>query len=251
MAKWKKIITAGGIVREAIYPAINSREPQRARAGKHRLSSEAQRHLNDKYAYQRLEMQLAANYRPGDLIVTLTYRDGREPQSRKEAEARVKYFRAKLSKARRRRRKTLVMFWATEHKHGDGRWHHHCVINATGDDYRELLVLWGQGEIDVRALRVTRELNYETQARYMTKESRDDGRDKPGLRSYSYTRNARKPEVETFRVDDDTTLQAPRGSLVFAESSERTELGAYRYLKYYVSGGRAPRSRRRSKQAKR
>ena len=131
------------------------------------------------------------------------------------------------------------MFWSTEHKHGDGRWHHHCVINSTGEDYELIRSLWIYGiDVEIKPLRLDAEKNYATLARYMCKEERD----KLGQRSWSYTRNARKPEVETFRVEDDTTVQVPKGAVELRSSSERTEYGSYRVIKYLAPGwDRMPR----------
>ena len=252
MAKMKKIITAGPLVKEAIYPISNGRDAPKVRQGKRKASSEAQQRMNAIYSYQKLELMLAANFLPGDLVVVLTYDDAHLPETRAQAQAKLKYFRAKLSTARKKRKQTLVMFWNEEHLHrdsselSDGRWHHHCVINATGDDYKELLKLWGQGEIYVEPLRVDKEKNYETLARYMCKEARD----KPGQRCWSYTRGAAKPEVETFRVPDDTTIAVPKGSTVIEEASSKTEFGAYRYIKYLGAPVRrrpGTRARRRRK----
>ena len=127
------------------------------------------------------------------------------------------------------------MFWNCEHVSGAGRWHHHCVINATGDDYKQLLKLWGQGEIEITPLRVDKEKNYSTLARYMCKEAAD----KLGQRCWSYTRGALKPECETFRVDSDTTLEAPEGSMIIEVATDRTEYGAYQFIKYL--GAHIPR----------
>ena len=66
-----------------------------------------------------------------------------------------------------------------------------------------MLRLWGQGECEFNALRVDKKKNYETLARYMAKEERD----KVGQRSWSYTRNAKKPEVESFSVREFTPLR--------------------------------------------
>jgi len=250
MAKMKKIITAGPLVKEALYPVGSRADSPKVRAGKKNLSSEAQQRMNDIYSWQKLEMMLASNMVPGDLVVVLTYDDQHLPMSRKEAAAKVKYFRAKLSAARRKREQELVMFWNEEHKHEsenatqDRRWHHHCVINATGDDYQEILRLWGQGLIYVEPFRINKEKNYESLARYMCKEARD----KLGQRSWSYTRNARKPEMESFRVPDDTPLNAPKGSTILAEVTSRTEYGCYRYIKYLGAGWQhGPRKRARRK----
>lgn len=250
MAKMKKIITAGPLVKEVLYPICSRSDSPRARAGKRHLSSEAQQRMNDIYSWQKLEMMLAANCVRGDLVVVLTYDDAHLPRNRKEAAAKVKYFRSKLSAARKKWGQELVMFWNEEHKHEsteasqNRRWHHHCVINATGDDYKEILKLWGQGLIYVEPFRVDKEKNYESLARYMCKESRD----KVGQRSWSYTRNAKKPEVESFRVPDDTPLNAPKGSTIIAESSGRTEFGCYQYIKYLgANWQRGPRKRARRK----
>ena len=231
--KTKKIITAGSLVVEAIYPRCDRRDSQQARAAKRKASTEAQRRMNQIYSHQKLKLLLAANFVPGDLVVTLTCDDEHLPASRKEAQAQLKYFRQRLTAARKRRGQSLVMVWATESKHGEGRWHHHCVINATGDDYDEIRQLWRYGvDIEIQPLRLDKEKNYKTLAMYMAKEERE----KIGLRSWSYTRNAQQPEVETMRVEDDTQIQAPKGSMILSEASERTAYSYYKVIEYMAPG---------------
>ena len=117
--------------------------------------------------------------------------------------------------------------------HGAGRWHHHVVINATGDDLDLIRSLWAEGDnIEARPLRVDKEHNYETLARYLAKE----GPERPGCRSWSYTRNAVKPEIETFTVPDDTQLQPPSGSTILRDVTERTDYSYYRVVKYLAAG---------------
>lgn len=252
MAKWKKIIVAGPLVMETIYPSQNPRDSRTVRAGKKNLSSEAQQRMNQKYSYQKLELSLAANYVPGDLVVVLTYDDAHLPASRKAAEGKIKYFRAKLSAARKAKDQELVMHWNIEHKHRhenklmDGRFHHHVVINSTGEDFELIRKLWGQGSvIEIKPLQVDRDKNYETLARYMAKEDRD----KVGQRSWSYTRNAKKPEVDSFRIPNDTELLPPDGSTVLMDTGDVcTAYGHYRYLKYLTRGWTAtprPKAKRR------
>ncbi len=242
MAKRKKIIVAGALVLEAVYPAVNSRDKAGVRAGKRKISSEAQKRMNAIYSYQKLELLLAANFVPGDIVCTLTYDDRHLPASRKAAEAKLKYFRQKLAATRKQRGATLVMFWNSEHRHGDGRWHHHCILNSTGDDFAEILKLWGQGEIEFTPLRVDREKNYATLARYMAKE----GRERVGQRSWSYTRNARKPEVETYLVPNDEKLKPPRTAIVFEDTGDvQTEYGHYRFIKYLCASSVTARRRAR------
>lgn len=249
MAKMKKIIVAGSLVKVAIYPVSTRWDSQRARGAKKKMSSEAQKRMNAIYSWQKLELLLAANFRQGDLVLTFTYDDEHLPEDRKSAEAKLKYFRSKLSAKRRADGSDLVMFWSTENKHGDGRYHHHAVINATGDDYDIIKELWSNGSVEISKLSAVGEKSYATQARYMCKEERE----RLGQRSWSYTRNAKKPEVESFRVEDDTTVNAPKGSTVLEEASSKTEFGFYKYVKYMAAGwnkSAAPRAKRRRRKVR-
>ena len=248
--KMKKIIHAGALVIEAVYPRMDRRDSERARAAKQKASTEAQKRMNQIYSWQKLELMLAANFRPGDLVVTLTYDDAHLPESRKASELRLKYFRQQLTVHRVMTGQDLVMIWNTEHKHGDGRWHHHTVINATGDDYDLIRRLWIYGsDIEIKPLRVDKEKNYETLARYMCKEEGE----RLGQRKWSYTRNARKPEVETFRVEEDTTVQVPKGATEISVFSDSNQYGSARVIKYLAPGWekrptvRAKRRRRKAR----
>lgn len=232
MSKYKRVIVAGPLVVEAVYPAPHPRDSAAARAGKRHLTSQAQQRMNLKYAWQRLELLIAANFRPKDLWVTLTYDDDRLPGSREEAQKQFKAFTRRLRKARSEKRLELRYIYNNEHLHGDGRWHHHILINATGSDYKQIRELWGQGSVEFRPLRVDKEKNYETLARYMCKEQRD----KVGQRLWSGSRNLRKPESECYRVPDETDVTAPKQAAVIADAEERTAYGHYHYLKYLAKG---------------
>lgn len=239
--KSKKTIVAGPLVLEAIYPRGFGGEAPTTRAGKRRLSSEAQQRMNVKYSYQKLELMLAANFMPGDLVVTLTYDDEHLPGSRAQAIAGLKEFRRRLKAARAKTGKPLRMIWATEDAFGAGRWHHHCVINAVGEDFSSLRELWpGGSDIEIAKLRIDKDHTYEALARYLCKEARD----KPRCRSWSTTRGLRKPQVEICTVDDDTPLQAPRGAQVYEDAASRNEFGSWRYIKYLAPDWRSAKRRR-------
>ena len=237
------------LVREGIYSRAAGREAPRIRAAKRRASTEAQQRINARYSWEKLELMLAANFVPGDLVITQTYDEENLPEDRAGAQAKLKKFRKELTAARAERGEDMRMIWATEHKLGEGRWHHHCVVNATtGSDYAEILRLWPWGSnIEIRPLIVGKEKNYESLARYMTKEARE----KPGLRSWSCTRNCRRPEVETFPVPDDETIDVPEGSTVLEERSQRTEFAEYQYVKFLAADPRQLRRRRTRKPKKR
>lgn len=245
--KTKKIIHAGAMVVEAVYPRVSRADTGRVRAAKQKASSEAQQRMNNIYSYQKLELMLAANFIPGDLVITLTSDDRHLPKERAQAAAQLKYFRGQLGRLRKANGKELRMIWSTEHKHGEGRWHHHIVVNATGEDFEGIRRLWIYGDnIEIQRLRVDGEKSYASLARYMAKEERE----RLGLRSWSYTRNCCKPEVETFPVEADTQLQAPKGSTVLEEHSQRTEYSSYKIIKYLAPGWerqRPVRARRRGR----
>lgn len=245
--KTKKIISAGPLVLEAIYPRGSAHDGPRARAGKRKLSSEAQQRLNRKHSFQKLELLLAANFVPGDWIVCLTYDQEHLPKDRTQAVARLKEFRRKLTMRRKAKGRELLMIWNAENVFDQGRWHHHCVINACGEDFALLRELWPWGaDIEIQKLRIDKDHSYEALARYMTKEARE----RPNLRSWSYTRSCRQPEVESFPVPDDTPLQPPKGAQIYEDERKQNEFGAWRYVKYLAPNWRRgvrrpPRRRKR------
>lgn len=247
MAKFKKIIVAGPLVVECVYPAPNPRDSAGVRAGKKALSSAAQQQMNLKYAYQKLELLIAANFGIRDLYVTLTYDDAHLPRNRAEARKIMQAFWKRLRKARIEKGQELRYLYVTEHKHGEGRWHHHALINATGEDYSLIRQLWGQGGVEFKQLRIDRDKNFETLARYLCKEQRD----KVGLRLWSGSRNLRKPERECFRVPNDTQLTIPRNApITFNNDNRDTLYGHFQFIKYLAAGwettiGPRPKAKRR------
>lgn len=228
----QKTIIAGPLVAQAIYPmATGSRGA--VRSGRKKLSSDAQRRMNLKYAWQKLELLIAANFKRGDLWITLTYDDAHLPASRKEAAARVQAFFDRLRKLRRRKGRDLRYLYCTEHKHGDGRWHHHVLIDRTGKDFADVLAAWGQGAVDIRTVRITKTKHFESLARYMCKEARD----KVGHRLWSGSRNLRRPEICTETVPETAELRIPKGARKLDDSGDvRTMYGHYRYVKYLARG---------------
>ena len=245
--KTKKIISAGPLVIEAIYPRGAAHDAPRIRAGKKKLSSEAQKRMNAKHSYQKLELLLAANFVPGDWLVTFTYAPEALPETRAQANARLREFRRRLAARRKRHGRELRMVWATENVFDQGRWHHHAVLNNAGEDFAELRALWTWGsDVEISVLRIDRDHSFEAIARYMCKEARE----RPGLRSWSYTRSCRQPEVETFAVPDDTPLQPPKGATVYEDARHSNEFGSWRVVKYLAPDWRRgvrrpPRKRRR------
>lgn len=231
MAKRKKWIDAGDLHREVIYTPPKRSDDARVRAKKKKLSSEAQKRFNRKTSAFKLMLILAENFNRGDLVVGLDYSDKYLPKNREEAQKRIKAFRAKLAKYYRASGRVLLMVWNIEHlTDKGGRYHHHCVINGTGEDLEILKKLWTFGGVDLETLRVDKEKNYRTLAEYMAKE----GPEKNSQRSWSYTRSCRQPEIDSRSVPDDTPLQVPKGAILFEHIKENNQYGYYEIIEYYL-----------------
>lgn len=147
MAKRKKTIIAGSIVKTIIYTAPEPLDGKRTRAEKSRMTTAAQKAMNDKAARGRLEMLMAANFTGRDLFITTTYRDDDLPPNRAEAVKRIRGFIKALREHRKARGQELKYIYTTEEKHGEARLHHHLVINSTGADIEVIRSLWPYGDV--------------------------------------------------------------------------------------------------------
>ena len=147
MAKRRKTVVAGRLVFETAYPAALPSDAEHVRQAKTKMSSAARRRLNLKAACRQLELLIAANFDRRDLVVTLTYDDAHLPQSRAEAVKNLKrFFRALRGVRRRQGLPELKYIYVTEGKHEHGRWHHHLILNGTGNDMETIRSLWAYGE---------------------------------------------------------------------------------------------------------
>lgn len=223
--------SAGRLVEVAGYDHARRTDDERVRAVKAKKTTEVMAKYNKKTSIQKFELMLAANFIPGDNVGCLTYDDDHLPESRAAAERRFRYFRQKLQAAYRKLGIDLVMFWSTENKHGDGRYHHHFVCNATGDDYARIRAAWIYGtDVDLQPLRVDKKKNYLTLATYYAKEARE----KVGLRSWSYTRNAKKPEQDVEQISGPAQMDPPEGVVVLDRHVSETRFGSFFYMKYLL-----------------
>ena len=214
-----KTIRAGRQVRQIIYPVPHLSDNPKIRAGKMKASTEAQRQLNRRYSYEKAQDMIAENFDVGDLLFTVTYDNAHYPSSRSAAEKNATRLVAAIRKVWRARRwGDPVVFWVTEEKHHhndpdmNGRLHHHLIIKAPPSKcYALLRSCWKRGRvIEIERLRVDKEKNFETIARYLCKEAPEIGK-----HQWHMTRSASKPDVSVCWVDGSETLQPPKGSLVF------------------------------------
>ena len=239
MKKRKRVIRAGNLVFATISTPPAPNDPEHIRAAKTRATTAARRALNLKAACRRLEMLLAANFTSHDFHLTLTYRDADLPATRAEAVKRVRKFFAMLREYRKARGLPLKYVYVTEGLHGDKRYHHHIVLNATAGDYELVRSLWIWGDqIDFEPI-AARE--YEELARYITKEAHE-GRPN-GAQLWTTSRGLTKPTIETSWVDDNETLVPPAGCYVIEREERQNEFAGYSYLKYRIERPQPRRTR--------
>lgn len=245
MAKRKKVIQAGNLVLATIHTPPMPRDEAHVRAEKSKMSTAVRRATNFRVARRRLEFILAANFASRDLHMTLTYRDECLPKNRAEAVKNIRKFIRQLRGHRDQRGQELKYVYTTEGNHGDKRWHHHVVVNATDRDidvFRSLWIYGDQVEIEYIADR-----EYIGLAEYLTKESIEG---KPvGAQMWTPSRNLQKPVVESGWVDDNETLTVPPGCYVLEREEKQNEFGSFMYIKYRIET--PPKRKTRPSRAKR
>lgn len=227
MARKMKIIEAGDLVKQVIYTAPEPRDGPQVRAQKSRATSEAQKRMNDRSARERLEMEIATNFTRRDLFLTYTYDDEHFPATRKEAENNLKKVIRSLRSVRRKQGHELKYIYVTENEHGEGRIHHHLIINATERDIETLLSLWPYGDVvDIEPLG---KAEWGQWAGYMTKE----GGERPvGRRMWTPSRNLKKPTIRSYYVPDNATLEIPREAEIMEGDRHDEGPAFYWFVKY-------------------
>lgn len=237
--KRKKVIRAGRLCLAAVYTVAQVNDQPHVRAAKTKCSTAARQRMNLKRSAQKLEMLMAANFAPGDLFVTLTYDDDHLPADRQAAILRLRKFLRQLKTARRSRKQETRYIYVTEGLHGDGRVHHHLILNAVGYDLDEIQSLWPCGLVDLDGLGAVSD--YAALAEYLTKEPRDGKRDS-NARCWTPSLGLVRPTEENTPVDDDLTLSVPPGAIVLETDGMRNEWGEFSYIKYILPA--PPRVRR-------
>ena len=234
--KRKKTTRAGRLVRTVIYTVPMSSDPPKTRAGRHRISSEAQARLNVRTSRDKLELLLAANFGKGDLWITLTYDDAHLPADRAGARKILRQFIGALRKHRRARGQTLRYVYCIQEILEDGsrRLHHHMILNGVDAGDPELIAsLWPWGDVDANPIDDDQAVT--AIATYMCHEPIEHGRPRIGEQMWTPSKGLIRPETVTVDIpDDDVTLQAPPGAVTVENDGRRTEFGEYAYLKYWL-----------------
>lgn len=242
MAKRRKTVVAGRLVWDVIYTVPRPNATQQERKRIREVTSEQVAQTNCNTAQRKLEMLMAANFEPDDLVFSLTYRDEDLPESPDVTRRRLAKVFSQLRAYRRARGLPgLKYIYVLEGRHGDHRPHAHLIINAVGGDLDLMRSLWIWG--DNVNLNYIEDRGYDVWAGYFTKERREASLN--GKKQFVGSRNLVRPTVTYQWVDDAAMIDPPPGVQVIDDSGiKRNTYASCRYLKYMVPK-RKPRKPKR------
>ena len=229
--KRRKTIRAGRLVWDITYtvPRPNASKQERKRIRE--VTEEQVARTNANTAQRKLEMLMATNFDEGDLVLTVTYRDGDLPDSADVTRKHLgKVFAQMRAYRKARGLPDLKYIYVLEGRHGDHRPHAHIIINAAGGDLELMRSLWIWGD-DIQ-LNYIRERGYDGWAGYLTKERREASLN--GKKQFVGSRNLARPVTTYEWVDDGTTVDAPPGAQVLDEGGGRNEIASCRFVKYLM-----------------
>ena len=233
MAKIFRKEVAGSLVRACCYTMPLPRDTALERAEKQKMTSAARARMNLKTSWAKCRLTAAANFGAGDLFVSLTYDEASLPARREEATKKMAGFLRQLREAYRRAgMPELKYLYVTEHKHGEGRWHHHAFINGNPRARELIRSLWRYGIVDIKSVDPLQLVDL---AKYFCKESVDEKR-KVGKRLWTPSKNLSKPKIEQDYVPDDFTLTIPPGGYLLENPSSRNNYGEFSYIEYWQPG---------------
>lgn len=209
-------------------PRWQKADTPRRRREKRYASRAWQERINHFKSAEKFEQLCYCNFGPGDKYLTLTYDEEHLPSVRREVMQDVKWFRRKLTLLRQPRGQWCDYVYVIEHRHGDGRWHVHMILNGCGPgDLEEIRQCWGNGGVKVEWFDYKRldELRH-----YMTKERPDYVGEHPWMCS----RGLKRPVVEYVVHAGEFHLTVPHGAIVKETDHRLNEYGEFEYIKYFL-----------------
>ncbi len=216
------------------YTSLRGGVAKKDRQAKRHISSAVREALNFRTSVQKLWLILESTFDPSkDLFVTLTYRDTDLPKRKEDADRKLSYFLRDLREARSALDIDTVYVRVTEYLHSEGRFHHHLLINGTGNDYAIIRDLWRWGDV-VDCLPYYCKDHW-THAEYLTKEVREKGRRKVGERMWRASRNVKRPTMWYEDAEAGSILSAPVGAFVEETDTRNNSFGRYQYLRCRLS----------------
>lgn len=163
------------------------RHPEGPRRKKEKPTEEAVRRYNSRQRTDRVQMLIAANFRPGDLWTTLTYRKEDRPKDAEEAGIHMQRFIRKLRREIRKAGRELKYIYITEIG-ARGAAHHHILLENIPGILDLIRKLWPYGHENYKPL--YEDGAYRQLAEYIAKA---DTKEPAAGTSYHPSRNLKKP----------------------------------------------------------
>lgn len=185
-------IIAGDYVESNVYPVFLNRSDI-PRTPKGEASREVQKKLNLKNRQKRIVRLMNGNFHSGDLIVTLTYRDGDLPNLDRARRDIRNYLQA-ISRYRKKQGMTALQYIYVIEFVPEGaesrkvRIHHHLIMSKMDRDVAESK--WTKGRCECKYAEPDDDFGLEGFARYITK------MESGGKHLVQCSRNLKKPIIK-------------------------------------------------------
>lgn len=222
------ILQAGKLWYAKQYLPLRGAAPSSQRQERREYSTQIRNAINFRTSREKLWLLLECNFAPDDLYVSVSYREENLPKTKDRAEKNLTWFIRALRAERKANGQELVYVRVTEGLHGDHRFHHHLILNTTGDDYKTIRKLWAKFGDSVKIYPYKCKPSYE-HAKYLTKEPKEKGRRRVGERMWRISRNAKRPVVTTEDVPQGEDLLVPPGYEEKGNLNKNNTFGRFQY----------------------
>ena len=205
MAYWRKDYYCGKVRETIKYHRYDAVGVSTVRMPKRNLTTEAQKKINEKNAFDKLRRLINTNFGHKDLWLSFTYRQRPDPETAKaDFEKR---FLKNLRRAYKRAGSELKYIHILEVGE-TGAVHHHMLVNNI--DPAIIARLWDKGFLDIKFLDDSGQ--YEKIAKYMIKftaKNYDDPEKTFCNQRYSCSKNLKQPRVTVQKIKYDSWKEEP------------------------------------------
>lgn len=226
MGRYRRTTVSGDVIEIEEFTRYETMDRCHRRGMSLGETEEGKAEYNRRQSVRKLARLINANFKEGDLFVTLTHR---ERCGKEEADKALTNFIRRLKRWRKKRELPELKYIAVTES--EKRVHHHLIINRM--DANALYELWTAGRIMVSRLEPGGD--YTGLTVYITKEEKELQK-----RRWRQSKNLAKPKVtlKKLRAERGRKLYPPRGYTVL-ESYEyySSHGGAASYLRALRNGG--------------
>lgn len=228
MPRYLKKIWAGDVYEAKEYNSQRQKGKGCERAMRENISPEKIAEYNFLETRKKCGRMINANFKAGDLFLTLTYR---KQVGIEDALRLFRNFIGRLKRLRKRKGLDALKYIYVIETGKKGREHLHMIINDMDVTLKELTELWGLGRVMISRLEPGGD--YTGLAFYITKENY-----KEYGRRWNGSRNLEKPKETVTEVVKSRRLRVPKNYRVVEEINYYSDMtGFTRYMKAIRIGG--------------